>query len=106
MPRFSANLSVLFKEVPLLERFAAAKAAGFDAVEIQFPYEVSPDALAAAKHGARVEFDLLNLPAGDFSTGLRGIAALPGREAEFRGGIERVRPYVEALGARKANVLA
>jgi hydroxypyruvate isomerase len=106
MPKFSANISMLFRERPLLERFAAARAAGFDAVEIQFPYDTSLPDLVRAKDEAGVAVDLINLPAGDFSTGVRGIAGLPGRAAEFREAVKKGRDYAQALGARKTNVLA
>jgi hydroxypyruvate isomerase len=91
MPKFSANISLMFAERPLLERFAAARAAGFPAVEIQFPYDTPIDALVRAKAEAGVAVDLINLPAGDFSTGVRGIAALPdpAHAAEFRAGVGR-----------------
>ncbi len=104
--RFSANISTMFKERPLLERFAAARAAGFPAVEIQFPYEVPLAEVVRAKEAAGVLVDLINLPAGDFSTGVRGIAGLPGRVGEFRAAVARGRDYARALGARKVNVLA
>lgn len=104
--RFSANISTMFKERPLLERFAAARAAGFPAVEIQFPYEAPLADVVRAKEAAGVLVDLVNLPAGDFSTGVRGIAALPGRAAEFRAAVALGRDYARALGARKVNVLA
>ncbi len=108
MPKFSANISTMFKERPLLERFAAARAAGFAAVEIQFPYDVPLAEVLRAKEAAGVQVDLINLPAGDFSTGVRGIAGLPdARYAdEFRAGVARGRDYARALGAKKANVLA
>jgi hydroxypyruvate isomerase len=108
MPKFSANISLMFAERPLLERFAAARAAGFPAVEIQFPYDTPIDALVRAKAEAGVAVDLINLPAGDFSTGVRGIAALPdpAHAAEFRAGVARGREYARALGAKKVNVLA
>lgn len=106
--RFSANISMLFKERPLLERFAAARAAGFGAVEIQFPYDTPLDDLVRARRDADIAVDLINLPAGDFATGVRGIAALPDahRAAEFREAIAKGRDYLVALGARKTNVLA
>ncbi len=108
MPKFSANISIMFKERPLLERFAAARAAGFSAVEIQFPYEAPLADVVRAKEQAGVLVDLINLPAGDFATGVRGIAALPDarRAAEFRAGVARGRGYAKALGAKKVNVLA
>lgn len=99
---------MMFRERPLLERFAAARAARFAAVEIQFPYEAPLADLVQAKEKAGVEVDLINLPAGDFSTGVRGIAGLPdpARVAEFRAGIARGRDYAQGLGAKKVNVLA
>jgi hydroxypyruvate isomerase len=108
MRPFSANISTLFADAPLLQRFARARAAGFDSVEIQFPYEVPLDDLVAAQRAAGVAVDLVNLPAGDFSTGVRGIAGLPEPRfaAEFKAGLERGRRYAEVLGARKVNVLA
>lgn len=108
MPRFSANISMLFRERPLLERFAAARAAGFAAVEIQFPYDTPLDALAQAKAEAGIAVDLVNLPAGDFASGVRGIACLPGAgyAAEFRAGVAAGLRYARALGAIKTNVLA
>lgn len=108
MPKFSANISMMFRERPLLERFAAARAAGFPAVEIQFPYDTPLADLLRAKEAAGVAVDLINLPAGDFSTGVRGIAGLPDprRVAEFRAGVALGRDYAKALGARKVNVLA
>ena|SRR5688572_1804409 len=108
MPKFSANISTMFKERPLLERFAAARAAGFPAVEIQFPYEAPLADVVRAKEQAGLLVDLINLPAGDFSTGVRGIAALPDprHAAEFRAGVARGREYAKALGAKKVNVLA
>ena len=104
--RFSANISTMFKERPLLERFAAARAAGFPAVEIQFPYEAALADVVRAKEAAGVIVDLVNLPAGDFATGVRGIAGLPGRAAEFRAAVALGREYAKALGAKKVNVLA
>ncbi len=108
MPRFSANISMLFRERPPLERFAAARAAGFAAVEIQFPYDTPLAELVRAKEAAGVLVDLINLPAGDFSTGVRGIAGLPDPcyAAEFRAGVARGREYANTLGAKKVNVLA
>lgn len=106
--KFSANISTMFKERPLLERFAAARAAGFPAVEIQFPYEAPLADVLRAKEAAGVIVDLINLPAGDFAAGVRGIAGLPDARyaAEFRAGVARGRDYAAALGARKVNVLA
>lgn len=99
---------MLFRERPLLDRFAAARAAGFGAVEIQFPYDTPLEELVRARADAGIGVDLINLPAGDFSTGVRGIAGLPdaGYAAEFRAGVAKGHDYARTLGARKANVLA
>jgi hydroxypyruvate isomerase len=106
MPRFAANVSLLFTEHAFLERFAAAAECGFRAVEFLFPYEHAPDALAARLAAARVEPVLFNLPPGDFAKGERGLAALPGREAEFRAGLQTALDYAEALGCRRLHVMA
>ncbi|MBM3519060.1 MAG: TIM barrel protein, partial [Alphaproteobacteria bacterium] len=106
MPRFSANLSLLFKEHPPLERLAAARRAGFRAVEVQFPYDLPLEAWIAAKREAGVEFLLVNTPPGDFASGERGLAALPGREQDFRAAIGRTRAYVEALGITRVHVMS
>jgi hydroxypyruvate isomerase len=108
MPRFSANISMLFRERPLLERFAAARRAGFAAVEIQFPYEAPLADLVRARDDAGVSVDLINLPAGDFATGVRGIAGLPDPRyaEEFKRAFALGRDYARSLGAAKVNVLA
>lgn len=106
MPRFSANLSLLFTERPLIERFAAARAAGFAAVEIQFPYAEPKERLAERLRESGLPLVLHNLPAGDWAAGERGIAALPGREAEFRDGVARAIDYAGALGCPQLNALA
>lgn len=87
--RLAANLSLLYAERPFLERFRAAAACGFTAVECQFPYDHPPAAIAAElrRHGLRLV--LHNLPAGDWTAGERGIACHPERVAEFRAGIAR-----------------
>lgn len=106
MPRFAANLSTLFTEHPFLDRFAAAADAGFEAVECQFPYVHGPDEVAAALARAGLPMVLHNAPAGDWAAGDRGIAAVPGREAEFREGVERAIVYARTLGCRQVNCLA
>ncbi len=106
MPRLAANLSMMFTELPFLERFAAAAACGFRAVEFLFPYEESPEAVAAAKRAAGVEIALFNLPAGDFAAGERGLAALPGREGDFQRSLETALPYAKALDAKRLHVMA
>ncbi|WP_232629464.1 hydroxypyruvate isomerase [Methylobacterium sp. Leaf118] len=106
MPRYSANLSLLFTERPLRDRFAAARAAGFAAVELQFPYAEPAAALAASLGAAGLPLVLHNLPAGDWVAGERGLAALPGREADFREGVARAIDYAGALGCGQLNTLA
>jgi hydroxypyruvate isomerase len=104
--RFSANISTLFTALPLLERFAAAAAAGFGAVEMQFPYSHKPAELAAAAKTAGVEIVLINMPAGDFPAGERGIACIPGRAAAFCAGIAQAISYATALRCPRVNCLA
>lgn len=106
MLRYCANLSLLFTEYPLIERFAAAKSAGFDAVEIQFPYELSPKAIRAELDNHDLELVLINVPAGNLMHGGDGIASVPGREQEFRRAVLQTLPYAEELGVRCVNVLA
>ena len=97
MTNFNANLTMLFQEVPFLERFAAARAAGFDAVEYLFPYPFTPEELKAQLQKHQLKQVLFNLPAGDWDAGERGIAILPERQQEFRDGVARALTYVEAL---------
>jgi hydroxypyruvate isomerase len=102
---FSANISLLFPEIPLLERFAAAHAAGFPTVEIQNPYEHSAASLTRAARAAGVAVVLINAPLGEDPRTF-GTASLPGRAALFRAELERAAEYAQALGARLVNVLA
>lgn len=106
MPRFAANLTMLFNEVGFLDRFGAAARAGFTAVEYLFPYEYDPLVLKdrLAEHGLTQA--LHNLPAGDWSAGERGIACHPGRTAEFAGGVDRAIQYAGTLGCAQVNCLA
>jgi len=106
MPRFSANISMLFKELELPERFEAAAQAGFKAVEIQFPYAWSKDRLAQIAQHAGVEVVLVNLPGGAMEKGDRGIACLPDRSAEFRASVAKAVEYAKALGCKQMNCLA
>ena len=106
MPRFAANLSLLFTELPLLDRFAAARAAGFAACEMQFPYAEPKETLAARRAEAGLPLVLHNLPPGDWAAGERGIAIFPERIAEFRDGVARAIDYAGALGCRQINCLA
>lgn len=106
MPKLAANLSLLFREVDFPARFAAAAAAGFRHVEFQFPYEWDPRLLARSAREAGVEVVLHNLPGGDLPAGELGIACLPGRQAEFRAGLEQAIAYAKALGCPRLNCLA
>jgi hydroxypyruvate isomerase len=106
MSRFAANISTLFTAHPFLERFALAARAGFRAVEMQFPYEHKPAELAAAVSRAGVEVVLINMPAGDFAGGERGIACLPDRVDEFHRAMRQAADYAEALGCPRVNCLA
>ncbi len=106
MPKFAANLSMLFTELPFLDRIAAAAAAGFDAVECQFPYEYPAGDIARRLEDSRIGMVLHNLPAGDWGAGDRGIAALPQRRTEFRDGVGRAIEYARALGCPRLNCLA
>lgn len=105
MPKFAANLTMLFNEVEFLDRFAAAANAGFHGVEYLFPYAFPKEALAErlARHGLIQA--LHNLPAGDWAKGERGIACIPGREGEFRDGVGLAISYATALGCRQLNCL-
>ncbi|MDP4299875.1 hydroxypyruvate isomerase [Leptothrix discophora] len=106
MPRFSANLSMLFTEVPMIERYAAAAAAGFRAVEVQFPYEHPAEVVRAQLEAHDLTMVLHNLPAGDWAGGERGIACLPDRVDEFRDGVARAIGYARTLGVPQLNCLA
>ena len=106
MPRFAANLSMMFQDLAFLERFDAAARAGFKGVEYLFPYAYDRALLAdrLAKNGL-VQV-LHNLPAGDWAAGERGIAVLPDRVGEFQDGVGKAIEYASALGCRQVNVLA
>jgi len=105
MPRFAANLTMLFNELPFLDRFEAAYEAGFKGVEYLFPYAFEKEALAERLQQYGLTQVLHNLPAGDWDKGERGIAVLPGREAEFREGVARAIDYAKALNCRQVNCL-
>jgi hydroxypyruvate isomerase len=102
----SANLSMLFGEVELTRRFAAAARAGFEAVEMQFPYSRSAPELAECARRAGVEVVLINIPAGDHTQGDRGLGCLPSRVEEFRAGVAKAIEYAQAFGCRQMNCLA
>ena len=106
MPRFAANLSMLFQEWVFLDRFACAADAGFRAVEFLFPYDHPPEAVGKALADAGLEQALFNLPPGDWAAGERGLAALPGREADFRDALDRALVYAEATGVPRLHAMS
>ena len=106
MPRFAANLSMLFNEAPFLDRFERAAKAGFQAVEFLFPYAHPAAEIKARLQAHGLQLVLHNLPAGDWDAGERGIACRPDRVAEFRSGVARAIEYATALGVPQLNCLA
>ena len=115
MPRFAANLSMLYNDVDFLDRFAAAARDGFQAVEYLFPYAYAPGQLAALLKEHGLQQVLMNAPAGGtdraamataWERGARGTAALPGHEAEFRAGVQEALRYAEVLGCPRIHVLS
>jgi len=106
MPRIAANLTMLFNEVPFLDRFEAAAKAGFKAVEFLFPYEYKAADLRARLDANGLKLVLHNLPPGDWAKGERGIGCHPDRVSEFRDGVSRAIEYATALGAPQLNCLA
>jgi hydroxypyruvate isomerase len=106
MPRFAANLGFLFPEHPFTERFGAAAAAGFAAVEFAQPYAYDARELAELLEANGLEMVNFNLPMGDTAAGDFGIACLPGREAEFREGVSRAIAYARTLGNERINCIA
>ena len=105
MLKLAVNLSMIFTEVPLLQRFALAKAQGFDTVEIQFPYVHSIDEIAAALSQHQLQLCLINVPAGDLMQGGCGLAGVPGCEAEFAAAIEQAIAYASQLQVPTVNIL-
>lgn len=106
MPRFAANLSMLFTEVDFLDRFAAAAEAGFSGVEYLFPYDFPVEEIRARLDANKLEQVLFNLPAGDWGKGERGIACHPDRVEEFRAGVDKAIAYAKVLGNTQINCLA
>lgn len=106
MPRFAANLSMLYPQHEFLDRFAAAAADGFEAVEFLFPYDYSANELKQRLSDNGLVQALFNAPPGDWAAGERGIATLPGREDEFRSGFDRALEYAAVLGNTRVHVMA
>jgi hydroxypyruvate isomerase len=106
MPRFAANLTMLFTEVPFLDRFERAALAGFKAVEFLFPYAHPAEEIRRRLDEHQLTLVLHNLPAGDWDAGERGIACLPDRVDEFRAGVAKAITYAKALGVTQLNCLA
>src|ERR1700730_10069969 len=106
MPKLAANLSWIYQEVPFLQRFGAAAAHGFKAVEILFPYEAPAAAIAGELKKHKLTEALFNLPPGDWSKGERGLAALPGRETEFAAALETALDYAQVLECRTLHIMS
>jgi hydroxypyruvate isomerase len=106
MPRFAANLTMLFNEVPFLDRFEKAASNGFQAVEFLFPYPYPVQELKARLQAHNLKLVLHNLPAGDWDAGDRGIACDPARVEEFRSGVPKAIEYATQLGVPQVNCLA
>jgi len=106
VPRFAANLSFLFTELPFLERFEAAAEAGFRAVEFLFPDDWPAREIATRLNANGLTLALFNITAGDWAKGERGLAALSGREADFEAALAQALSYAEALGCRRLHAVA
>jgi 2-dehydrotetronate isomerase len=106
MPRFAANLSMLYPELDFLDRFEAAARDGFEGVEFLFPYDHPPRELGARLQAHGLKQVLFNAPPGDWSAGEKGLACLPGREAEFARGLDRALEYAHALECPRIHVMA
>ncbi len=106
MPRFAANLSMMFTELPFMDRFAAAAGAGFDAVEFLFPYDFDATAIAGQLRTHGLTQALFNLPPGDWAAGERGLAALPGRVADFHASVTVALHYAAVIGVDRVHMMA
>ncbi|RSZ57420.1 hydroxypyruvate isomerase [Massilia atriviolacea] len=106
MPRFCANLSLMFTEAPFLDRFAAARASGFDGVEFLFPYAFDAGQIGERLARQHLQPVLHNLPAGDWHAGERGLACDPRRSGEFQDSVALALDYASALGVRRLHCLA
>jgi 2-dehydrotetronate isomerase len=106
VPKFAANLSMMFTEVPFLDRFRAAADCGFTAVEFLFPYEHAAEVIADKLSEAGLVQALFNMPPGNWDGGERGLAALPGRESEFAQSVETAISYAGVIGAPRVHMMA
>ncbi|MDT8992298.1 hydroxypyruvate isomerase family protein [Curvibacter sp. APW13] len=106
MPRFAANLSMLYTELPFLQRFGAAATDGFAGVEYLFPYDYAAGDIAEQLEAHGLQQVLFNAPPGDWAAGERGLACVPGREAEFADGMEQALDYAAALKCPRIHVMA
>jgi hydroxypyruvate isomerase len=106
MPKFNANLSWLYQEKPFSDRFAAAASAGFTGIEILFPYDQPAAEIRAALQANGQELVLMNAPPGNFSAGERGLAALPGREKDFRTTFGQALEYAATLDCKRIHVMS
>ncbi|MSP04281.1 MAG: hydroxypyruvate isomerase family protein [Acetobacteraceae bacterium] len=106
MPRLAANLSMMFNEVPFLDRFVAARAAGFDAVEFLDPYDFPAADLRRRLDDNGLTQALFNMPPGNWANGERGLASLPGRQGEFRDGVKKALDYAGTLNCRLIHCMA
>jgi len=106
VPRFAANLSMMFNEVPFLDRFEAARKADFDGVEYLFPYDFPATEIRQRLNGAGLTQVLFNMAPGDWAKGERGLASLPGRQAEFRESVKRALDYAHALDCKQVHCMA
>lgn len=104
--KFAANVSMLFQELPFLDRFAAAKSAGFHAVEILFPYDIAAREILHAIRNANQELILINTPPPNWAGGDRGFAAIPGGQDRFRYDFKRALRYAEVLGAQMIHIMS
>jgi hydroxypyruvate isomerase len=106
MPNFAANLSMMFQELPFLDRFEAAAKVGFKAVEFLFPYEHPPDEIRRRLDRFSLRQVLFNLRPGDWAKGERGLAALPGREDEFAASVDQAIAYAQTLRCQQVHIMA
>ena len=106
MPRFAANLSMMFNEVPFLDRFDAAAKAGFTAVEFLFPYDHPAKDVGERLKRNGLTQALFNLPPGDWNAGEKGFAALPDRFADLQASLKTALPYAEATGVKRVHLMA